>query len=200
MAMADRPPKLLVNASAVGFYGDRPGVRLTEDSGRGAGFLADLTVDWEGAAAAAPAATRVATIRTGLVVASNGALRPLALLGRFGMGGPIGQGGQYWPWISLRDEIRAIGHIVEGGMAGPVNLAGPAPATADEVLTALMTRLHRPYRLRLGARTLGMLLGDAGRELLLASQEVVPARLRADGFEFREATAAAAVASAFSGA
>ncbi|HEU0257468.1 MAG TPA: TIGR01777 family oxidoreductase [Microbacteriaceae bacterium] len=197
MALAGNAPRILVNASAVGYYGDRPGLRLTEQAGRGSGFLADLAADWEEAARLAPAGTRVVLLRTGLVVAAGGAVKPLAFLARAGLGGPIGTGGQHWPWIGLEDEVRAIAHLVEGDLEGPVNLAGPTPATADEMLRALAARLGRPYRLRLGTGLIGGLLGDAGRELLLASQKVVPARLLADGFSFAAPTVAEALAAAF---
>ena len=197
MSMAAKPPAVLLNASAVGYYGDRPGVRLTEEASRGDGFLADLVDQWERAASLAPERTRTVTLRTGLVIARRGAMRPLALLARAGLGGPIGAGGQHWPWISLADEVAAISHLLESDLAGPVNLAGPVPCTSAGVLRMLARELRRPFALPLGERLVLAGLGEAGRELLLSSQKVVPERLLADGFSFRHERAAEAIAATF---
>lgn len=199
MAMVDAPPGVLINASAVGYYGDRPGHRLTEEAGRGDGFLADLSADWEAAASLAPERTRVVMLRTGLVVARHGALRPFAAMTRLGLGGPIGTGGQHWPWISLYDEVAAIRHLLVSEVSGPVNLVGPVPCTADGMLRALAAETHRPYALRVSERIVRLGLSDAGRELLLSSQKAIPQKLCESGFRFRHDTAADAIAATFSG-
>lgn len=193
MAMASTPPRVLLNAAAVGYYGDRPGERLTESSSKGVGYLADLVESWENTARLAPERTRVVTLRTGLVLAHGGALKPLMLLARLGLAGPLGTGGQHWPWISLHDEVAAIRHLLTSQIDGPVNLVGPVPATADAVLKTLAAHLHRPYGLPAPERLIGLALQDAGREMLLASQKVVPVRLTEDGFAFRHETVDQAV-------
>lgn len=185
MGMASTPPRVLLNAAAVGYYGDRPGERLSESSSKGTGFLADLVESWENAAQLAPERTRVVTLRSGLVLARGGAMKPLLSLARLGLAGPLGTGGQHWPWISLHDEAAAIRHLITSELSGPVNLAGPTPITADALLQGLATQLHRPYGLPVPEALIGLALQDAGREMLLASQKVVPTRLLDDGFTFR---------------
>lgn len=188
MRLASSPPSVFVSGSAVGFYGDRPGQALTETAIRGTGFLSDVVESWESAAHLAPAATRVVTVRTGLVIGPGGAMKPLLPLARLGLTGPIAGGGQYWPWVSLEDEAAAIIHLLDSELHGPVNIAGPTPATADAVLRALARAVHRPYGLPLPKKAVTLALGDAGRELLLASQKVVPQKLLGDGFVFRDRT------------
>ncbi len=185
MAMASTPPRVFLSGSAVGFYGDRPAVRLTEDASKGEGFLSDVVAAWEEAAGLAPEATRTVFLRTGLVVGRGGAMTPLRLLTAVGAAARIGSGGQHWPWISLYDEAAAIRHLLTSTLRGPVNLAGPTPATSDRVTRALAAAMHRWHLLRLPEGLISTLMGDAGRELLLASQKQVPAKLLADGFRFR---------------
>ncbi|WP_085370424.1 TIGR01777 family oxidoreductase [Leifsonia sp. NCR5] len=188
MRMAGSPPAVFVSGSAVGFYGDRPGQKLTETAIKGTGFLSDVVEAWESAAHLAPEKTRVVTVRTGVVVGRGGAMKPLLPAGRLGLLGPIAGGGQHWPWVSLHDEAAAIVHLLDSTLHGPVNVAGPTPATADTVLRALAATLRRPYGLPLPAKAITLALGDAGRELLLASQKVVPQKLLDDGFVFSEPT------------
>jgi uncharacterized protein (TIGR01777 family) len=198
MVASSRPPAVFVSGSAVGIYGDRPGLVLDEDSLRGSGFLADVVDAWEKAAALVPEGVRVVTVRTGLVVArGGGALKPVIPLTRIGAGGPLGPGTQYWPWISLADEVAAIEHLLEADVAGPVNLAGPVPATSDELLRSVARHMHRPYVLRVPARLIELTLGDAGRELLLASQKVSAQRLIDSGFGFTHRTVDEAVSELF---
>jgi NAD dependent epimerase/dehydratase family enzyme len=130
----------------------------------------------------------VVTVRTGVVVGHGGAMTPLLPLARLGLVGPIAGGRQHWPWVSLRDEAAAIVHLLTSGLSGPVNLVGPEPATAAEVLRALAAAVHRPYGLPLPRPVVSLGLGEAGRELLLADQRVLPQRLLDDGFVFRDAT------------
>jgi uncharacterized protein (TIGR01777 family) len=187
------PPAVLVNGSAVGYYGDRPGQTLTEESPKGSGFLSDLVEAWEAAAHLAPEGTRVVTLRTGVVVGPGGAMKPLLPLARLGLAGPIGGGRQNWPWVSLHDEAAAIVHLLTSSVSGPVNVAGPEPATAGEVVGALADAVHRPSAVPLPRFAIELALGDAGREMLLASQRVVPQRLLDDGFVFRDRTVAEAM-------
>jgi uncharacterized protein (TIGR01777 family) len=193
MSMTASPPPVLLSGSAVGFYGDRPGLALTEDVGRGQGFLADVVTAWEKAAALAPPRTRTVLLRTGFVLGNGGAMRPLRLATTLGAGARVGTGAQHWPWISLHDEAAAIVHLLSSDLAGPVNLAGPIPATAEDITRRIATGLHRPHLFSIPERLIDLGAGDFGRELLLSSQRMVPAKLLADGFEFRHATSDAAV-------
>ena len=189
------PPEVFISGSAVGFYGDRPGETLTEESTKGDGFLARLVESWEAEAIPAFAATRVVLARTGVVVGVGGAVKPLMVLARLGLAGPIGGGGQHWPWISLHDEAAALAHLALASTAtGPVNLVGPTPATADELGRLIAARLHRPYWLPVPVFAIRAALATAGRDLLLVDQLVSPTVLSADGFRFRHPTAAEAVA------
>ncbi|UOE44742.1 TIGR01777 family oxidoreductase [Agromyces larvae] len=193
MRKARTPPAVFVSASAVGYYGDRPGERLTEHSPAGTGFLAGVVERWERAAQLAPAETRTVRVRSGIVVGGGGAMQRIATLTAFGLGGRLGTGGQHWPRISLEDETRAIAHLLDSSLEGPVNLVGPTPATADRVITAMADRMHRPRAVNVPERLLEATLGVAADELLLASQKVRPERLLADGFAFEHATVEDAV-------
>lgn len=185
MSAVGRPPRVFLSAAGVGYYGDRPGARLTEDSPKGEGFLADVVAAWERAAHLAPEATRVVTLRSGIVIGKGGVLSPLVPLTKLGLGARFGTGGQHWPWISLADEAAAIRHLLTSTLSGPVNLVGPTPATSDRVTRLVAERLHRWYNFVLPERLLTLALQDAARDLLLSSQQAVPARLLADGFRFR---------------
>ncbi len=193
MRRSAQPPSVLLNASAVGIYGDRPGEVLTEDSAPGTDFLAGVVAAWEAEAMLAPESTRVVTLRTGLVIAKGGALRPLLPLVRLGLGGPLGRGTAHWPWISLHDEAGAIVHLLESTLSGPVNLVGPNPATSTEVIKAVAASLHRPFRIPVPEPVLTLALQDAARSLLLADQEVDSTRLQDDGFVFAHRSAVEAV-------
>jgi uncharacterized protein (TIGR01777 family) len=193
MRLADDPPAVFLSASAVGFYGDRPGDALTEDAGGGTGFLTDLVRTWENTAQRAPAATRVVTFRSGLVIGHGGAMAPLLPLARVGLAGPIGTGRQHWPWISLPDEVRAIRHLMSSQLTGAVNLAAPTPTTAATVVRTLAAALHRPYGVPAPQRIIELVLRDAGREMLLGDQTVIPTKLVDDGFTFEHETIAQAI-------
>lgn len=183
----------LVSASAVGYYGSVPGEVLTEDSTAGQTFLADLTVRWEAEARQAEDHTRVALLRTAPVIHRRGVLKPLIQLTRFGVSGPLGRGTQIWPWISLDDEVAAIRHVLDQKIAGPVNLTGPTPASANDIGRALAARMHRPFWLPVPTWALRLALGDAAESLLLPDADVRPVVLEHTGFRFTHATAAAAV-------
>jgi len=193
MARAEHPPTVFLSGSAVGIYGDRPGERLTEQSPRGTGFLSDVVADWEAATGDAPSGTRVVHLRTGVVVGPGGALAPLLPLTRLGLGSRLGTGDQFWPWISLHDEAAAIVHLLTSSLAGPVNLAGPTPATSDALTRRLAGDLGKPYALTVPEFVISGLMQEAGREMLLPSQQVVPEALLADGFAFRHRTVDEAV-------
>ncbi|WP_214465969.1 TIGR01777 family oxidoreductase [Microbacterium flavescens] len=186
-----------VSASAVGYYGTAPGRRLDERSPRGETFLADLCGEWETAARAAGDSTRVAMLRTAPIVHADGVLKPLLLLTKLGVSGPIGRGTQVWPWISLDDEVRAIRHVIDSDLEGPVNLAGPTRATANDLGFALAVRMNRPFLLRAPEWAVRLVLGgDATEAVLTADLDVEPAVLEASGFSFLHATAEEAVAAA----
>ncbi|WP_345752869.1 TIGR01777 family oxidoreductase [Microbacterium rhizophilus] len=187
----ERP--LFASASAVGYYGS--GRELTEASRPGGTFLAGLCVEWEHAARVA--GERVALLRTAPILHPEAVLKPIIALTRAGVSGPLGPGRQSWPWISLDDEVAAILHVIDGGLTGPVNLAAPVRATADDIGFALARRLNRPYVLRAPARALRAVLGDAFVDgLVLSDAHVLPAALTASGFTFRHLTVEDAIADA----
>ena len=193
-ALGDDAPHF-VSSSAVGYYPSLPGTALTEDSPRGDTFLSDLCGEWEAAAHRAGDRARIALLRTAPIVHPEGVLKPLLLLTRLGVSGPIGSGRQVWPWISLDDEVRAIRHVIDGGMTGPVNLAAPERATANDLGFALARRMNRPYLLRAPVWGIKLVLGaDATEALLTSDMNVVPERLAASGFSFQHARVDDAVA------
>lgn len=188
MGAAASPPAVLVAGTAVGLYGDRGDEMLDEQSGPGTGFLATLAADWEAAAAEAQnAGTRVAIARTGLVVAESAPfLTRMLPLFKLGLGGPLGNGRQWWPWIALEDEVRALVFLLESDISGPVNLCAPNPATNREFTRVLASVLRRPAVVavpRFGPRLLlGRELADG---LLFSSTRAHPVALTDAGFEFR---------------
>lgn len=179
-------PQRLVTASAVGYYGSRGDAELVETDAPGEGFLADLCQAWEAVAQPArDAGIAVATARTGLVLTpEGGALGKLLPLLKLGLAGPMGGGKQWWPWISLTDEIRALVHLIGSDLAGPVNLTAPEPLRNAELTRVLARALNRPATVPVPALALRIALGEFSSDLL-ASQRVLPAALLADGFEFR---------------
>ncbi len=189
---AENPPTIFLSGSAVGYYGDQPGVELTESGAKGEGFLSDVVEAWEKAAHLTPDGTRVVTFRTGLVVGRGGAFTPLIPLTRLGLAARFGSGQQNWPWVALRDEAAAIKHLLTSKLDGVVNIAGPTPATSQRVTDALAEALGRWHPWVVPEVAL-KLLGDAGHDLLLLSQNVIPERLLADGFTFRYDTVEAAI-------
>jgi uncharacterized protein len=189
-------PKVFLSGSAVGIYGDRGDAELTETSARGTGFLADVVDAWE--ATASKARCRTVYLRTGLVLGNGGALAPLRLATSFFAGARVGSGQQWWPWISHRDEVRAIVHLIDSKLAGAVNLVGPTPARSVEVTRELARIMKRPHLFVIPAFAIG-LLGDAGRELLLASQKIRATALEKDGFVFEHRTVAEALRWVISG-
>jgi uncharacterized protein (TIGR01777 family) len=183
-------PRVLVCASAVGYYGDRRNELLTEESGPGEGFLAEVCREWEAAAAGAERlGLRVVRARIGVVLAAEGG--PAQVLGtvfRTGLGGPLGDGKQWVSWIDLEDTVNALRFLLEEpGARGAVNVVSPRPVRNREMAALLGSLLRRPACLPVPAFALRFLLRGLS-EMLLFSQQVVPAKLRDAGFTWRRAS------------
>jgi uncharacterized protein len=191
-ALASLPhrPSVLVSGSAIGYYGDTGDRVVTEDSPGGHGFLAEVVREWEDAAQPVTAGgIRLATIRSGLVVAGRGgAWGRMWPLFKLGAGGRMGSGRQYWSWISLRDEVRAIRFLIDrDDLSGPFNLTAPFPATNAEVTAAMGTAVHRPTLLPVPSFALRTVLGEMSSEVL-GSIRVLPQRLTDAGFSWLDPT------------
>jgi uncharacterized protein (TIGR01777 family) len=183
-----QPPKVMVSASAIGYYGDRDDEVLTEESSLGRGFLADLCREWE--AASAPAAEkgiRVVRLRFAIVLsAAGGVLKKMLLPFRFGLGGRLGSGRQYMSWIALDDVLAIIlCALTDDSLAGPVNAVAPNVVTNREFTRTLGRVLMRPAIFPVPAFALRTVFGDMADETLLASNRVQPAKLLAHGFAFQ---------------
>lgn len=186
LASLAEPPKVLVCGTALGYYGDTGSRAVDESAPAGEGFLPSVCVEWEAAAAPAEeAGIRVAYARTGLVVAAEGgAWGRLFPVFRAGVGGRMGDGRQYWSFISLHDEVAALRHLVDTeSLSGPVNLTAPEPVTNREVSAAMGRVLRRPALLTVPAPALRLALGEFAADVL-GSQRVLPSRLLASGFSF----------------
>ncbi len=196
-AVADAGIPVLVNASAVGYYGDTGDRIVDESAPAGEGFLAGLCADWEAATAPAQeAGSRVVLARTGLVLSPGGGLlgklRPLFALG---LGGRLASGRQYMPWISLEDEVQALLFALNTPtLSGPVNLTGPAPVTNAEFTAAMGRVLNRPAPWLVPGFALRTLFGEFADEGLLGGQRAVPAALEKAGFVFHHNTIGEALA------
>ena len=192
----DQRPKVLVNASAVGIYGDRGDEILTDTARPGNGYLADLCIDWEDAARDAETlGIRVVRLRIGIVLGENGpAFEKLRRVFKLGLGGPLGHGKQWMPWIHLADLRAAIVHaVISETLTGPVNGSAPNPERNADLTRKLAAALHRPAILAVPGFALKLVLGGFG-EVLLAGQRALPAALEADGFRFQFPTLEAALA------
>ncbi|SFP33309.1 hypothetical protein SAMN05660464_2825 [Geodermatophilus dictyosporus] len=179
--------RVLLSASAVGYYGDTGDTVTDERAPAGDDFLARVCVQWEDATRpAADAGVRVATLRTGLVIGRGAMLvRILGTVFRAGLGGRMGSGRQYWPWIGLADEVGAIRFLLTADDAsGPVNLTGPDPVTNADFVRDLARAVHRPAVLPVPAPVIRLALGEFGRSSVLAGQRAVPAQLQAAGYRF----------------
>ncbi|KJY21117.1 MULTISPECIES: TIGR01777 family oxidoreductase [Streptomyces] len=188
LAGLDAPPGVLVSGSAVGYYGDTGDRVVDEDAPAGHGFLPSVCLEWEAAAAPAQeAGIRTAFARTGLVVAKEGgAWGRMFPLFRAGVGGRLGDGRQYWPFISLHDEVAALRHIIDTpALSGPVNLTAPEPLTNRQVTAAMARVLRRPAVLPVPAVALRVVLGEFSEDVL-GGQRARPARLLGSGFVFRD--------------
>ncbi len=181
-------PRAFVAASATGYYGDRGDEELTEDSKRGSGFLAEVCAEWEAAASpATEAGVRVVNLRLGVVLAKRGgALQAMLPASRLGLGGPVGDGRQYWSWIALDDVASAFLFALSNDrLQGPVNVVAPQAVRNSEFVRALGKVLHRPAFFPLPAFVVRTLFGEMGEALLLGSARVRPAKLEATSYAFR---------------
>ncbi|MGF1645462.1 MAG: TIGR01777 family oxidoreductase [Kineosporiaceae bacterium] len=190
----DTRPSVLVSGSAVGYYGSRGDEVLTESSAPGEGFLADVCVAWEGEARSAEeAGIRTVLARTGLVMTDRGGafgrLLPILTLG---LGGPLGSGRAWWPWITLEDEVRALVHCLSTeSLSGPVNLGGPEPGRNRDVTRALARELRRPAVLPVPPVALRLAFGEFADDIL-SSQRMTPDALVESGFVFQHPNLATA--------
>ncbi len=199
LAGLDQRPEVFVSSSAVGIYGDRGDEELTEESSHGDDFLAQVCIAWERAAdPAREAGIRVVHPRTGVVIAKDGPLiDKVELPFRLGVGGKVGSGRQYVPWISLDDEVAALRFLIDRPIEGAVNLTGPNPATNLALTKALGTVLRRPTIMPIPAFAIRLLYGEMGETLATVSQRVLPRRLLDAGFPFRHTTVLAALAAVY---
>ncbi len=188
---------VFASMSAIGYYGHRGQEIVDEEAAPGDDFLGTLAVEWEGAALAAAAESRVVLMRSGLPLAPDGGiLEPMLPIFRLGLGGPWGDPKQWLSWIHLEDEIGLIRFLLEHDVAGPVNLTAPNPATVGEFVRELGRSLSRPAVIPTPAFALRLALGESA-DALLHLQRVVPARALAAGYEFRHPTLAGALAALF---
>jgi uncharacterized protein (TIGR01777 family) len=187
LARLTRPPRVLVSASAVGYYGDRGDELVNEESPPGRGFLAEVCQAWEAATAPArEAGIRVVNVRIGVVLsAAGGALATLLTPFQLGLGGVVGSGAQYMSWIALDDLVGAIHHLLFADqVAGPVNAVAPNPVTNAEFTRTLGRVLHRPTVLPLPAVAVRLIFGEMGQAVLLEGARVAATRLARSGFRF----------------
>ena len=182
-AVAEVKPKVFISASAIGYYGETGNRAVTETDRGGEDFLAAVCREWEAAADLA-GDVRTIKVRTGLVLEpTGGALGRMLPLFRLGLGGKLGSGKQWWSWITLHDEIRAICHLLESNLSGPVNLTSPNPVTNQEFTAALARALHRPALFPVPGFALKAALGGFATEIL-DSKRVSPHALTESGFTF----------------
>jgi uncharacterized protein (TIGR01777 family) len=196
LAHLGKPPKVLVSASAVGYYGDRGSEPLNEDSMPGRGFLPQLCQRWESATEpASTAGIRVVRLRIGIVLArEGGALAKMIGPFKLGLGGKLGNGKQYMSWIAADDLVACMQHLLFASqLAGPVNAVAPSPVTNADFAATLGRVLKRPSFARVPALAIRARFGEMGECLLLASAKIQPSRLQADGFDFAYPTLEAAL-------
>jgi uncharacterized protein (TIGR01777 family) len=188
VAKASQPPRVFISASAVGFYGNRGDEILSEDSASGEGFAAEICRQWEAATQpAAKAGIRTAQMRIGVVMSADGGALPKMLTPfRLGLGGRLGNGRQWWTWVSVRDVVGAIQHVLNhNSLSGPVNAVAPNPVTNAEFTRILASVLNRPAIFPIPAFAVRMIFGEMGEELFLGSQRVEPTKLAASGYQFQ---------------
>ena len=196
LARLNPRPRALVSASATGYYGDRGDEVLTEESAPGANFVAEVCREWEAAAEPARAAgIRTVHLRFGIVLTgAGGALVKMATPFKFGVGGKLGNGAQYYSWITLEDALAVVLHALENeSLTGPVNAVSPQPVRNSEFTAALGRVLGRPTIFPVPAFAARLAFGEMADELLLASARVEPAKLQASGFQFQHPTLDAAL-------
>jgi uncharacterized protein len=203
LAGLQRPPKVMISASAIGYYGDRGDELLDEGSGAGSGFLAEVCSRWEEAALPATVAgMRVVRLRIGMILsAAGGALPRMLTPFRFGFGARLGSGRQFMSWIALEDVLGIIDFVLgREDLAGPLNAVAPGPVTNLEFTSTLARVLRRPALAIAPAPALRLLFGEMSEQVLLSSARVHPARLLAAGFQFRYRLLEPALRNALSGA
>ncbi len=186
LAGLSEPPGVFVSASAVGYYGDRGDEVLTEDSGPGDDFLAEACAAWEGSTKpAASAGIRTVLARTGVVIADGGPLiDKVKIPFKLGVGGRVGDGRQYVPWISLHDHVQAMRMLLDSELSGPVNLVAPEPVTNAELTRAIGSVVRRPTVMPIPLVMMRLLYGEIGEMLAATSARVVPRRLLDAGFTY----------------
>ncbi|BCW35715.1 epimerase [Arthrobacter sp. StoSoilA2] len=186
MRRLGQPELSFVSQSASGYYGASRQGLLREDSGPGQGVLGALCVEWEQTARTAPSSVRVVTPRTGVVLStSGGALGPMLPLLRLGLGGPFGNGRQFWPWITLADEAAALAFLLKSDLESAVNVCAPESADVNTIVGRLAKAFHRPAFVRVPRPALRLVLGRLADELVLANQRMEPAKLAAAGFHWK---------------
>jgi uncharacterized protein (TIGR01777 family) len=196
LAKMNARPRVLVSASATGFYGNRGDELLTEESQPGDDFLSNMAKEWETEALKAEAiGIRVVLARFGIVLARNGGALPAMMLPfRFFAGGKIGSGQQWMSWIALEDVVEILRLAIENGnVRGPINVISPQPVQNAEFTKTLATAMHRPALLPAPAFALRLVLGEMADALLLSSQRVLPQRLQKLGYNFQYADLSAAL-------
>jgi len=182
-AVTELKPKVFISASAIGYYGETGSRAVTETDRPGDDFLATVCREWENAANTV-GDVRTVKLRTGLVLdPTAGALGRMLPLFKFGLGGRLGNGKQYWSWITLHDQIRAIEFLLKEKISGPVNLTAPNPVTNQEFTAALARALHRPALFPAPKFALKLVIGGFSTEIL-GSKRVLPKVLQDNGFEF----------------
>jgi uncharacterized protein (TIGR01777 family) len=189
LAKAPQPPRLLISASAIGYYGNRGEETLREDSSSGDGFLPEVCREWEAAAEpASKAGIRAVQMRFGVVLSAvGGALQKMLLPFRMGVGGKVGNGRQWMSWIAIDDLVGAIQHVIKTDtLRGPVNGVGPGPVRNAEFTKTLASVLSRPAIFPMPGFAARLAFGQMADELLLASQRVEPAKLMASGYVFQK--------------
>lgn len=188
LAQAANKPRVLVTASAIGYYGTRGNEMLTENSEPGYSFLGMVCREWEGAAKpAAEAGIRTAHLRIGIMLSlRGGALKQMVRPFRFGLGGIIGNGKQWWSWVALEDVVGAAQHaLAHEGLSGPVNVVSPNPVSNIDFTRAIAQVVRRPALFPLPPFAVRLFFGQMGEELMLASARVLPTKLEASGYKFR---------------
>jgi uncharacterized protein (TIGR01777 family) len=198
-AVAEHRVPAFLSGSAVGYYGDTGGRAADENTPSGSGFLAEVCREWEAATQKAQdAGARVVLLRTGLVLSpAGGLLGTLRPLFKAFLGGRLGTGTQYQPWVSLDDEVGAIRFALEHDtISGPVNLTGPTPVTNAQFTRALAAAVGRPTSIPVPAFAIKGVFGTMGEEMLLIGQRAVPAKLQAAGYQFRHHSVTEALAAA----
>jgi uncharacterized protein (TIGR01777 family) len=187
-AKAAQRPRVFISASAVGYYGNGGDRTLREDSPSGEGFTAEVCRQWEAATQpAAEAGIRTAQMRFGVVMSAEGGALPKMLPPfRMGLGGRLGNGRQWWSWVSVQDVVGAIQHVLKNdALQGPVNTVAPNPGTNAEFTRTLAAVIKRPAIFPMPAFAVGLIFGEMGKELFLFSQRVEPAKLIASGYRFQ---------------